>query len=76
MGDRSDTNAAGRGERQTGSPDIGDAGRLWRDRAEAARKQAAQFGDAEAKRQALEIAASYDRLARYLEEQAAKKHRP
>jgi|RhiMetdeSRZDD1v2_1073273.scaffolds.fasta_scaffold1709252_1 hypothetical protein len=61
MGDSSDRNAAGR---------------LWRDRAEAARKQAAQFGDAEAKRQALEIAASYDRLACHLEEQAAKKRGP
>jgi hypothetical protein len=52
---------------------MGDAGRLWRDRAEAARKEAAQQDDAEAKRHALEMAASYDRLAAYLEERVAKK---
>jgi hypothetical protein len=46
------------------------------DRAEAARKQAAQYGDAEAKRQTLEMATSYDRLAHYLEEQTAKKRGP
>ena len=52
---------------------MSDAGWLWRERADAARKQADQFADAGAKRHALEIAASYDRLANYLEAQAGKK---
>jgi hypothetical protein len=54
---------------------VSEPGRLWRDRAQAARKQAAGMSDPEAKRQILEIAASYDRLARYLDEQA-KKQKP
>ena len=55
---------------------MGDAGWLWRERAEAARKQADQCTGAAAKRHALETAASYDRLAHYLEEQATKKGGP
>jgi hypothetical protein len=53
---------------------VGESGRLWRDRAQAARKQAAQMSDPEAKRQILEIAASYDQLAHYLDEQSKKQN--
>ena len=52
---------------------MGNAGWLWRERADAARKQADQCTDAAAKRHALETAASYDRMAHYLEEQATQK---
>ena len=51
---------------------MGHAGRLWRDRAQSARKQAAQVSDPDTKRQMLDIAAGYDQLACYLDEQAGR----
>ena len=40
-----------------------DRGRLWRDRADAARREAEQTVDPEVRRQMFEIAAAYERLA-------------
>jgi hypothetical protein len=51
---------------------MGEAGRIWRLRADAARKQAEQCTEAASKRHALEAAASYDRLASDFEEGAVK----
>ena len=42
-----------------------DPGRLWRDRAETARREAEQTVDPEIRRQMFEIAAAYQRLAEF-----------
>jgi hypothetical protein len=48
-------------------------GEQWRDRAEAARKQAARMTDPEEQRQILDIAEVYDYLGRYLDTKQASK---
>ena len=48
----------------------------WLDKAEEARMQAEYMVDPDAKRQILEIAAGYQRLARYAQERASRASRP
>jgi hypothetical protein len=52
-------------------PSRHDPGKFWRDRADAARREAVLILDDGARRQMYEIAASYDRLAQYVRDAAS-----